>query len=350
LPSSTIQTVSESLRAPYLIQSAFSVERQLPFNTTVALTYANSHGVHMLRSRDINAPVPGTYDPDIPGSGVYPLGRRGLVVLMESSGLYNQNQFLVNVNSRVNSNVSLTGLYAYGRAMSNTDGLGTFPANPYSMEGEYGPAAIDMRHRVSLSGTISMKWGIRLNPLLTANTGPPFDITTGRDLYGDTIFNDRPAIATDPTKTGLIETPYGLLDPNPAPGQKMLPRNFGRGPGQIMANLRVARTFTSAHEKDTHRSRRIREECRADRAAADRIAVSRRARSRWAGQAGAAERQAGVTVWWFPCRFGTSRITTIPVRSSATSHRRCLDRRTSRPVPVMPYSRRTPIIGAWNCK
>jgi hypothetical protein len=151
---------------------------------------------------------------------------------------------LVNVNSRVNGNVSLIGSYAYGRALSNTDGLGTFPANPYSMQGEYGSSAIDMRHRLSLSGTITVKWGIRFNPLVTANTGPPFDITAGQDLFGDTLFNERPAFATDRTKPGVVQTPYGLLDPNSTAGQTLVPRNFGRGPGQIMVNVRVGRTFT----------------------------------------------------------------------------------------------------------
>lgn len=242
--SSTIQMISSSMRAPYLMQSAFSYERELPRNTTMAVTYANSHGLHMLRSSDINAPLAGTYDAAVPGSGVYPFGRPGLVVLMESSGLYNQNQVLLNVNSKVNGRISLSGVYAYGRAMSNTDGLGTFPANPYSMQGEYGPAGIDMRHRVTVGGTVDVKWGIRFNPLLTATTGPPFDITTGQDLYGDGLFNTRPAIATDPAKPGLVQTPYGPLDPSPGSGQAMLPRNFGRGPGQIMLNMRIGRTFT----------------------------------------------------------------------------------------------------------
>ena len=97
--------------------------------------------------------------------------------------------------------------------MSNTDGLGTFPANPYSMVGEYGPGATDMHHRVSLAGTVTVKWGIRFNPFVTANTGPPFDITAGQDLFGTTLFNARPAFATDPTKPGVVETPFGLLDP-----------------------------------------------------------------------------------------------------------------------------------------
>jgi len=244
LPPSIIQQVSPNLRAPYLLQSALSYERQLPFNTTVAVTYANGHGLHLLRSIDINAPQPGTFDPSIPNSGVFPLGHPGPVFMMESAGLYNQNQIIVNVNSKVNSKISLTGSYMYNRAMSNTDGLGTFPANPYDMTGEYGPASTDIHHRMYLSGTIMTVLGIRFNPLLIANTGPPFDITTGSDIYGDTLFNARPGIATNATKPGVIATPFGLLDPNPTTSEVLLPRNSGRGPGQIMFNMRVGRTFS----------------------------------------------------------------------------------------------------------
>jgi hypothetical protein len=225
------------------MQSAIGFERELPFTTTVAITYANTHGLHMLRSRDSNAPLPGTYTPGVPGSGVYPLGRPGPLFLMESSGLYNQNQMTVNVNSKVNRDISLTGSYQYNRARSNTDGLATFAANPYSTEGEYGPASTDIRHRASLMGTITPKLGIRFNPMLIANSGPPFDITVGNDIYGDTLFNGRPGLVADPNKPGVVATPYGLLDPNPSPGERLLPRNFGRGPGQVMFNMRVGRTF-----------------------------------------------------------------------------------------------------------
>jgi hypothetical protein len=233
--ASTVQQISSTMRAPYMMQSALAFERQLPLNTTVALTYANSHGLHVLRSENINAPLP--------ASGAFPLGGPGAVFLMESAGLYNQNQLIVSVNSLVNRNLSLNGSYVYNRADSNTDGLDTFPAKPYSMDGEYGPAATDVRHRVSLTGTITAKWGIRFNPLLTVNSGPPFDITAGRDLYGDTLFNGRPGIASSATQPGVVATSYGLLDPNPTPGERLLPRNFGRGPGQIMFNVRVGRTF-----------------------------------------------------------------------------------------------------------
>jgi hypothetical protein len=71
----------------------------------------------------------------------------------------------------------------------------------------------------------------------------PFDITTGSDLYGTTLFNARPGIATDPNISGVVPTRYGLLDPNPSAGEQILGRNYGRGPGQMRVNIRVAKAF-----------------------------------------------------------------------------------------------------------
>ncbi|MGA2076490.1 MAG: carboxypeptidase regulatory-like domain-containing protein [Terriglobia bacterium] len=242
-PQQAIEKVSPRLRAPYLMQSAAAFERQLPAHTTVAVTSADTHGLHQLRSEDINAPLPGTYDPQLSGSGVFPLGSSNPVFLMESAGLYNQTQLITNFNSQASKYFSLFGSYLYNHAMSNTDSLGTFPANPYSMAGEYAPAATDIRNRVTFGGSISMPWGFRLNPLLVANSGWPFDITTGQDLYGDTLFNARPGLPTDLSKPGLISTRYGLLDPDPSPGERILSRNFGRGPGIVLFNLRVSKVF-----------------------------------------------------------------------------------------------------------
>jgi len=239
----TIQQISSTIRAPYIMQSAVSVERQLPHNTTLAITYANAHGLHLLRSQDINAPLPGTFNPLVPGSGIYPLGKPGALFQMESSGIYNQNQFIAFLNSRYSKKLSFSGSYVLNYARSDTDGLGTFPARPYDFKGEYGPAATDVRHRFTFNGTINMMWNFRLSPFVVVQSGPPFDITVGRDLYGTTLFNARPGIATDPNKPGLIQTNYGLLDPNPTLNQPTVTRNFGRGPDQLMLNLRVQKIF-----------------------------------------------------------------------------------------------------------
>ncbi|MBZ5624715.1 MAG: carboxypeptidase regulatory-like domain-containing protein [Acidobacteriia bacterium] len=239
----TIQEVSASLRAPYLMQSAVSLERQLPANTTLAVTYTNSHGVHLLRSDDINAPLPGTYQPNVPGSGVFPRGLPGPVFLTESAGLYNQNQLIANVKAKLNAGFSLFGFYVLNHAMSNTDGAGTFPANPYNFAGEYGPASTDVRHRGTVGGSINFRWNVRISPFVVMQSGAPFDITAGSDLYGTTLFNGRPGVASGMGQTGLIPTPYGLLDPNPSAGEALLPRNYGRGPRLINMNLRLSKAI-----------------------------------------------------------------------------------------------------------
>lgn len=257
-----VEKLSPNLRAPYIVQSALSVERQLPARTTLALTYVNSHSSNQFLSNDINAPLPGTYNPQVPGSGTYPLDTPEAVFQVASTGTYNQNELIANVNSRISGAVSLFGSYVYNHALSNTDysppprntdfnpaisfgalGVGTFPANPYSMAGEYGPASTDIRNQGTFGGSIAMKWGFSFNPLLILESGAPFNITVGQDLYGDTLFNGRPGIAVDPARPGLVPTKYGLLNPNPIPGEEILPRNFGRGPGLIMANMRITKSF-----------------------------------------------------------------------------------------------------------
>ena len=87
------------------------------------------------------------------------------------------------------------------------------------------------------------------SPFVVLQSGAPFDITAGSDLYGTTLFNGRPGLAAGPQKPGMIATPYGLLDPNPSAGEALLARNYGRGPSQLTMNLRLAKTIGLGPEK-----------------------------------------------------------------------------------------------------
>jgi len=40
-----------------------------------------------------------------------------------------------------------------------------------------------------------------------------------------------------------VVTPLGAFDPTPSPGQAIIPRNFGRGPGFVSVNMSLGRTF-----------------------------------------------------------------------------------------------------------
>lgn len=45
-------------------------------------------------------------------------------------------------------------------------------------------------------------------------------------------------------KPGVIVTPFGALDPDPEPGQRIIPRNIGQGPGMLMINLGLSKSFS----------------------------------------------------------------------------------------------------------
>ncbi|HEY0408289.1 MAG TPA: carboxypeptidase regulatory-like domain-containing protein [Pyrinomonadaceae bacterium] len=231
-----IRQLAPDIQTPYTLQTALSLERQLPRRTTLSVNFVNARTLHVLRSRNVNAPLPGTF--------TRPLPAQGNIFQYESSGRFNQQQLIVNLNNRLSQRFTLSANYVFNRARSDTDGANTFPANQYDLSGEYGRSAQDIRHRFSLFGTISgLPWGIRLSPILIANSGRPFNITVGRDLNGDTLFTDRPAFATDLTDPGVRVTPFGAFDVTPSPGQEIIPRNYATGPAFFVVNLRASKTF-----------------------------------------------------------------------------------------------------------
>jgi Carboxypeptidase regulatory-like domain len=230
----TTWKLAPDLRTPYTAQSALSVERQLPRGFTVSATFIAAQGRRQLRSLPLGTAAGNVYE-------------------IESTGRLNQTQWILGVAQRASSKLSLFFRYFYTHAKSDTDGDGTFPANPDDLAGEYGRAATDVRHRIVLGGSVTGPWDIRIAPFLIASTGRPYNITIGQDMNGDGVFTDRPGITVDPTRPGVKTTAYGLLDPNPAAGEIVIPRNFGEAPGFFSMNLRVSRTFRFGAQKEADR-------------------------------------------------------------------------------------------------
>jgi hypothetical protein len=234
--------IDNNLRAPYLIQSAIGVERQLFSKTTLAVNFTNTRGVHQYRTRDINAALPGTATPGESNSGIRPYGNIGDLYLYESSGLLKQTQVLVRVNTQLGKRVSLFGAYIWNNAHTNTDGLTSLPVNQYNTNAEWGRSTLGIENRTFIGGSVRGPLRLQFSPFIIARSGIPFDITTGTDNNLDGIVNDRPGIASGPGP-GIISTPYGYLDPNVKPGEPIMARNVGSGPTQVSINLRASRTW-----------------------------------------------------------------------------------------------------------
>ncbi len=247
LPGAKVQPsvyrLAPDIRAPYIMQSAVGLERQLGRIGTVAATYLNSRAVHEFVTINANAPLPGTYNPADPTSGVRPYPNQGNIYQYTSEGIFKQNQLIVNANVRAGKLLSLFGYYTLGYANSNTNGIDSFASNSYDLSLDYGRAAYDVRHRVFLGGTVALPYAFRLNPFVVIASGRPFNITLAQDLNGDSIFNDRPPYATQSLGANIVNTPWGSFNKQPALGYTPAPPYLGDGPGLATFNLRVSKTF-----------------------------------------------------------------------------------------------------------
>jgi len=237
----TLYQIAPNYQTPYVIQGAVGLERQVTKNIKTSVTYVTTHGIHQLLTRNINAPLPGTFDPADPSSGVRPFGDVGNIYQYESAGLYNENQLISNFSIRMGPALSLFGVYTLSYADTNASG-GAFPMNQYNLAESYGAAPWATRNRFFLGGSIGMPYGFSFSPFMVVSSGRPFNITLGQDLNGDSIYNDRPAFATTLCPT-CVQTGLGIFNVDPVTGEQLVPVNYLFGPGQFSMNARISKTF-----------------------------------------------------------------------------------------------------------
>jgi len=228
-----------NLHAPYTMQTGLTLERQLTKVANIAFTYLNSRGVHQFYTDNINAigfepgASPSTTPPPNP------------LFEYQSEGIFKQNQFIVNGSIRMGAKLSLWGYYTLNYANSDTSGPTSMPSIPGEPWRDYGRSSYDVRNRVFLGGTMGMPYGFRLSPFMIAQSGIPFNITTGTDPYGDSAYNVRPALGSC-AAAGVIDTKFGcfVIPPNSEfPSYTPIPAYFGEGPGRFALMLRLSKTF-----------------------------------------------------------------------------------------------------------
>ena len=117
------------MKAAVNMQAAVGVEHQFGKAATVSATYVNSRGVHQYLSDNINAYLPGTYNPTT-GTGTRPSGINENIYQFQSGGVYNQNQLVVNYSVHARR-ATLFGFYTLNFAKADTSGATYFPSNQF---------------------------------------------------------------------------------------------------------------------------------------------------------------------------------------------------------------------------
>jgi hypothetical protein len=207
------------------VNSSISIETRLPKGLFVSAGYELVRGLHLYRSRNINAPLPGTTEP------LDPAYRN--ILLLESSASSRYHELSFRMNQRI-GRYSLNFNYTLASNHNDTNGATSTPADTYDLTSEWALSNDNRRHSLFGGANLQLPWGLSTNVRLRANTGRPYTITTGRDDNRDSFTNDRPAGVSRNSEVGPS---FFTLDLNlrktirfrrPAPGRA----NRG-GPGNL---------------------------------------------------------------------------------------------------------------------
>jgi hypothetical protein len=174
-------------KLPYQIQYGLSLERQLGERATGVVSVYSARGIDEFRSVDINAPTPAS------GYTVRPDPTYGMIRQMQPAGFFEGSGFDISYRGMLNKYFTGFGRYTWSHYESNTGGIGWFPQNQYAPNDEWASAGFDRRQRVGMYAMFNPKSVFNLSGGVFANTGRPWTILTGTDLYGDDLFNTRPA-------------------------------------------------------------------------------------------------------------------------------------------------------------
>jgi hypothetical protein len=210
-PLPSVIRLAPGLQSPYTSQASIGIEQEVWRRNSIAAEYSMWRGVHLFRSRNINAPLPSTGlrpDPDFLN-----------INQIESTGSGRSQALTITWRGRIGKVFKPYVQYVFSHTTDDTSGTFSLPANNYDLLAERGPADLDSRHRFNLMGTVALPKGFITGLMLSAISGLPFNVTTGFDDNGDTLANDRPPGVT---------------------------RNTGRGPGTVQLDVRLAKTFELA--------------------------------------------------------------------------------------------------------
>jgi Carboxypeptidase regulatory-like domain len=183
VPSSVV-VLDPSTRIPYTVQYSIGVERQVTAKSTFSATYVGSHGIHLFRSIDANAPLPGSLlrpNPDL-----------GQERQIQSEGYQKSNALELTFRGRPSKYFTGQVQYTLSKTYNNTSGITYFPGNSFDPSADWARSDNDRRHKFDLLGSTHLTKLFEAGVALSLYSGKPVNVTTGSDDNHDGVVNDRP--------------------------------------------------------------------------------------------------------------------------------------------------------------
>jgi uncharacterized membrane protein YgcG len=216
------------------VEFAGGADQQVGRYGTISVNYLHSQGVHQFATQNIGYnfinPIASTAEYQYFGEGVF-----------------KQNQLIVHGRVQTSRAISLFGYYSLNSAHGDTSGANSDITTPGNIAADYGRTTFDVKNRIFLAGSITLPRYIQLSPFFLAQSGTPYNITTGLDNNNDTFFNSRPDLVTGVAPNGsTIKSIAGcgtFAQPGIEGGAPVVPINYCTGPSLYTFNLRLTKTF-----------------------------------------------------------------------------------------------------------
>src|SRR4029078_160203 len=166
------RVLSDDFQTSRQLRFMFTVERSLPANLKLSLTYMHGRGARTQRLVSITVPLGGTFIPGEPNSGVRPLGAdAGNVREYQSTGRSVSNMLSVNINGTLKKVVQFWGGYNLNKGRTTDSGQSGSPFDAYDFSHEYARGAFNNLSFMYGGGRYSGPHDINVNMFIIANSG-----------------------------------------------------------------------------------------------------------------------------------------------------------------------------------
>ncbi len=245
LAVTTVRSLPASLPQVPSFQSGIGVEHDFPHHWHAQANIYLARSWDNLRSRNVNAPLAEASNDTAPNVAT--------ALAAPRPGPANENIFQFQATGHLSGNVVFLGLdqhsykrfaffLGYLKFNLTTDAAANagFTQSAYSNRGEAGPPDWQARQRVFFFGNLNLPEKLDLSAQMDAQSGLPYNVTTGTDNNGDGVFNDRPSYASA-AGTGVYATRFGLLSSNTVDGD--VPRDLGTMPALLHLDMNLSRAW-----------------------------------------------------------------------------------------------------------
>ncbi len=127
------------------------VQRQIPYNFIVDVTYVGRRGLYNVRERDINQLLPGTVqaNPGVNVAALRPYKGYGVIRLSENAAGSMYNSLQISADRRYTNGFKFGVAYTLGKSEDDASGLRDVLFNNYDASGFWGNSGFDRRHALN---------------------------------------------------------------------------------------------------------------------------------------------------------------------------------------------------------